>query len=104
MSYSEMAQLDILNVVRNIKTDADYEEFRNLIAHYFAEKAQKAIDAMWDNGEINEKTIEEWGSTKMRTNKGNYTKKVGILAQQVWEQKNLTSEQFENEEFHYRTP
>lgn len=60
MSYSEMQQLD-----------------RNQIAHYFAEKAQKAIDAMWDNGEINEKTIEEWGSTKMRTNKENYTKKVG---------------------------
>ncbi|MBQ0057645.1 MAG: hypothetical protein KBT20_08315 [Bacteroidales bacterium] len=67
MSYSEMAQLDVLNVVRGIKTDADYMEFRNLLARYFADKAQKAIDAMWDSGEINEETIEEWGNTKMRT-------------------------------------
>lgn len=67
MSYNEMAQLDVLNVVRGIKNEADYLEFRNLIARYFAEKAQKAIDAMWDRGEINEKTIEEWGNTKMRT-------------------------------------
>lgn len=67
MSYAEMARLDVLNVVRGIKTNADYMEFRNLLARYFAEKAQKAIDAMWDKGEINEKTIEEWGNTKMRT-------------------------------------
>ena len=62
-----MAQLDVLNVVRGIKTDADYMEFRNLLARYFADKAQKAIDAMWDSGKITEQTIEEWGNTKMRT-------------------------------------
>lgn len=67
MSYSEMAQLDVLNVVRGIKTDAEYREFRNLLARYFADKAQRAIDAMWERGEINEETIEEWGNTKMRT-------------------------------------
>lgn len=67
MSYNEMAQLDVLNVVRGIKTESDYLEFRNLLAHYFADKAQKAIDAMWERGEISEKTIEEWGNTKMRT-------------------------------------
>ncbi len=62
-----MAQLDVLNVVRGIKTDAEYMEFRNLLARYFADKAQRAIDAMWERGEINEETIEEWGNTKMRT-------------------------------------
>ena len=67
MSYTEMAQLDVLNLVRGIKTETEYIEFRNMLAHYFASKAQKAIDAMWDSGEINEQTIEEWGRTKMRT-------------------------------------
>lgn len=67
MSYNEMARLDALNVIQGINTEADYLDFRNLLAHYFAEKAQKAIDAMWDKGEITEKTIEEWGNTKMRT-------------------------------------
>lgn len=62
-----MAQLDVLNVVRGIKTDADYMDFRNLLARYFADKAQKTIDAMWDSGKITEETIEEWGNTKMRT-------------------------------------
>lgn len=67
MSFQEMAQLDVLSVVRGIKTEADYMEFRNFLARYFADKAQKAIDAMWDSGQITEQTIEEWGNTKMRT-------------------------------------
>ena len=37
------------------------------LARYFADKAQKAIDALWDEGVINEKTIEEWGKEHMRT-------------------------------------
>lgn len=62
-----MAKLDVLNIVRGIKSEIEYQDFRNFLARYFANKAQKAIDAMWDRGEITEKTIEEWGSTKMRT-------------------------------------
>ena len=62
-----MAKLDVLNVVRGINTEVDYNDFRNFLAGYFAERAQKSIDAMWDKGEITESTIEEWGNTKMRT-------------------------------------
>lgn len=62
-----MARLDALNVVQGIKTEAEYIDFRNFLARYFADKAQKAIDAMWDNGDITEDTIEQWGKTKMRT-------------------------------------
>jgi len=67
MSFNEMAQLDVLNVVRGINTEAEYWDFRNLLARYFADKAQKAIDAMWEKGEISEQTIVEWGNTKMRS-------------------------------------
>ena len=38
-----------------------------MLARYFAEKAQKAIDALWDSGEIDEKTIDAWGNEHMRT-------------------------------------
>ena len=67
MSYTQLAQLDVLNTVKGIKTEAEYIEFCNVIAHYFAQKAQKAIDAMWDNGQIDADTIEEWGKEHMRT-------------------------------------
>ena len=67
MSYTQMAQLELMNALNNITSEADLKEFRNLVANYFAQKAQKAIDALWDNGSINEDTIEQWGAEHMRT-------------------------------------
>lgn len=67
MSYMQMAQLDVLNLLRGIQTEGDYIDFRNMLARYFADKAQKQIDAMWDSGAINEQTIEYWGNERMRT-------------------------------------
>ena len=67
MSYTEMAQLELFNALNNINSEAELNEFKNLLAHYFAQKAQKAIDKMWDEGVINEQTIEEWGKEHMRT-------------------------------------
>ena len=67
MSYSQMAQLELLNALNSIKYEAELNEFKNLLAHYFAQKAQKSIDSLWDEGVINEQTIEQWGSEHMRT-------------------------------------
>ena len=67
MSYSEMAQLELMNALNSISSEAELNEFKDLVARYFAEKAQKAIDALWDEGVINEETIEQWGDEHMRT-------------------------------------
>ena len=67
MSFQERAQLELLNVVSGIQTEREYNEFRDLLAHYYASKAQVAIDEMWDNGIINADTIKEWGAEHMRT-------------------------------------
>ncbi len=75
MSYSQMAQLELLNALNNINSEAELNEFKNLLAHYFAQKAQKAIDALWDEGVINEQTIEQWGEEHMRTPYGYETRR-----------------------------
>ncbi len=67
MSYAQIAQLELLNALNSINTEAELNEFKNLLAHYFADKAQKAIDKMWEEGIINEQTIEQWGKEHMRT-------------------------------------
>lgn len=67
MSYTQLAQLELLNAMNNIKSESDLNEFRDLVAHFFAAKAQKAIDALWDSGIINEETINQWGNEHMRT-------------------------------------
>ena len=41
-----MAQLELLNVLNSISSEAELNEFKNLLTHYFAQKAQKAIDAL----------------------------------------------------------
>ena len=65
MSYMQMAQLDVLNLLKGINTEGDYMDFRNMLARYFADKAQKQIDTLWENGTIDEKTVEAWGNERM---------------------------------------
>lgn len=67
MSYSQIAQLELMNALRQINSEVELNEFKNLLAHYFAQKAQKGIDALWDEGRISEQTIEQWGTEHMRT-------------------------------------
>jgi hypothetical protein len=67
MSYNQIAQLELMNAINSINSESELQEFRDLLAHYFAQKAQKAIDTLWDNGVINEDTIEAWGEEHMRT-------------------------------------
>lgn len=67
MSYAQLAQLELLNALKSINSESELNEFKDLVAHFFAEKAQKEIDAMWDQGIINEDTINQWGAEHMRT-------------------------------------
>ena len=67
MSYSQLAQLELMNALNNIRSEAELNEFKDLVARFFAQKAQKAIDELWDKGIINEETIEQWGAEHMRT-------------------------------------
>ena len=67
MSYSQIAQMELMNAVNSIKSESDLNEFKDLLAHYFASKAQKAIDALWSDGVIDNDTIEKWGEEHMRT-------------------------------------
>ncbi len=67
MSYEQLAKLEVLNAVSGIRSKEDLDEFKNMLAHYFAQKAQRAIDALWDKGDIDEQTIDNWGNEHMRT-------------------------------------
>ena len=67
MSYSQLAQLELMNAINSIKTESELKEFRDVLARYFAQKAQRAVDTLWENGVINNETIEAWGEEHMRT-------------------------------------
>lgn len=67
MSYAQLAQLEVLNALNNISSEAELNELKDLLARFFAQKAQQAIDDLWDNGAIDEQTIDQWGREHMRT-------------------------------------
>ena len=67
MSYSEMAQLELMNALNSITSEAELNEFKDLLAHYFAQKAQKAIDALWDEGTFDQKKLDELRGQHLRT-------------------------------------
>lgn len=45
-------QLESLDLLGQIKNPNDMKAIRNIIADYFAKKAEDAIDALWDEGKI----------------------------------------------------
>lgn len=67
MSYEQQAKLEVLNAVNGINSLAELNEFKDVIARYFADKAQRAIDALCTDGTITQDVIQAWGEEHMRT-------------------------------------
>ena len=61
------AKMDLLRVVDRIKTVDEIQVIRQVLAHYYAQKAEEEMERLWDNGTINEQVIEQWGKEHMRT-------------------------------------
>lgn len=61
------AQLKIMQMLSYIKTQEELEELQNVISNYFAKKVDDEMDKLWEQGIIDEQTIEQWGKEHMRT-------------------------------------
>ena len=64
MSYSEMAQLELMNAAAK---QEDLDALRLTLSLFFAERAQKAIDKMWDEGTFDQKKLDELRGQHLRT-------------------------------------
>ncbi len=60
-------QMQILELLSKVDSQEEMNAIRLLLAHYFAEKAQKEIDKMWEDRVINDEVIEGWKHEHMRT-------------------------------------
>ena len=61
------AQLEILDLMSYVESKETLDEIRDMLSRYFAEKAQKDIDKLWEEGTINDAVIEGWKTEHMRT-------------------------------------
>jgi hypothetical protein len=59
--------MNLLRVVDRIKTVDEIQVIQQILANYYAQKAEEEMDRLWENGTINEEVIEQWGKEHMRT-------------------------------------
>ena len=66
MSYSEMAQLELMNAAANVTTKEDLDALKLTLSLFFAELAQPAIDRMWDEGKFDQAKLDELHGKHLR--------------------------------------
>lgn len=61
------AQLEILDLMAYVENEDTLIEIKDMLSRYFADKAEKEIDKLWEAGTINDAVIESWKTEHMRT-------------------------------------
>lgn len=67
MSYSEMAQLELLDAAANVSSQEELTALKLAISLFFAERAQQAIDKMWEEGTFDQTKLDELRGQHLRT-------------------------------------
>ncbi|MBR0310473.1 MAG: dephospho-CoA kinase [Paludibacteraceae bacterium] len=67
MSYTQMAQLEVMNAVANVTSQEDYDALRMTLSLFFAERAQRALDKLWDEGKLSQAKLDELRGQHLRT-------------------------------------
>ena len=60
-------QIEMLELTSRITSEKEMQDIRRILGQYFAERAEDAIDQLWDKGILNEDVVEEWKTEHMRT-------------------------------------
>lgn len=61
------AQIEIINTMAQLNTDEDLVELRQTISKFFADRADKEMERLWEAGVINNEVVEQWGKEHLRT-------------------------------------
>ena len=61
------AQLELLSTMASLNTEADLIELKQALARFFADRADREMERLWNEGAINEETLESWKHEHMRT-------------------------------------
>ena len=61
------AQLHILRMMSQIKTNEELYDLKNVLSDFYAKKIDAEMDKLWEDGVITPATIEEWSKEHMRT-------------------------------------
>lgn len=60
-------QIQMLELVSHVQSEDEMNDIRRMLAEYFAQRAENAIDQLWNEGVLNEGVMEQWKTEHMRT-------------------------------------
>ena len=61
------AQLEMLDIMANIRSDEEFNELRRAISEFFAHRADEEMEKLWQSGKWNEQTLKELRNAHYRT-------------------------------------
>ena len=61
------AQIDILNMMRWVKSDETLNDLKQALSDFFAKKAKEEMDAMWMRGEMTQEKVDSYADLHERT-------------------------------------
>ena len=61
------AQIHLLNMVSHIKSESTLEQLKEQLSLFYAKQVDEEMEALWENGEWNEQTLEELKTAHLRT-------------------------------------
>lgn len=67
MTYNEAAQLEVYQALKNIQTESELNELKLVLSNFFASRAQKEIDHLWDEKKLDQKKLDELRGQHLRT-------------------------------------
>lgn len=67
ISFSDAAQMELLYAIKNIRTESELNELKIALSRFFADKAQKELDELWDSGVLDQKKLDDLRKQHLRT-------------------------------------
>jgi len=61
------AQRRLIEVMSFVKTEKALDDMNAVLADYFAKQIDEEMERLWNDGVVNERTIEQWSKEHMRT-------------------------------------
>lgn len=61
------AQVHVFNLVSHIKTALGLERLREQLTEFYAKQVDDELDALWENGQFDEKRLQELRGSHFRT-------------------------------------
>lgn len=61
------AQIQVFNLFSRIKTATGLEKLRKQLAAFYAQQIDEEMDALWENGQFDEKRMQELRGSHFRT-------------------------------------